>query len=229
MQPSFRTQSMPGYQKSFSPVPELESNAQLRRSVEGAMLPEELTVMRKALLEMQQVRGASQPSTMDSLPSYQGTTMDSLPSMDAADLDSTALSGGVGQTQAAALVKSLTGSDEGARAQALEQITVSMWPMAVQRHGCRVAQKAFEVANEFQKNLLAEGLRGHIREAVESPHGNHVVQKCVESGCVQGVQIVFDETRGAFAFFARRRFGCRVLERLLEHCIGPQVSEIGEE
>merc|ERR1719379_2192003 len=57
--------------KRFCPAPELQENVHLRRGVEGAMLPEELTVMRKALAEMQQVRSV-QPSSLDSLPKYQG-------------------------------------------------------------------------------------------------------------------------------------------------------------
>merc|ERR1712224_143688 len=44
-----------------------------------------------------------------------------------------------------------------------------------------------------------------------------------------GAQIVLDEMRGAFLFFARRRFGCRVIERLLKHCSRPQVLELGQE
>jgi len=220
--------SIPDYQKRWCLAPEPEANAHLRNGVETAMMPAELTVMRKALADMQRVR-AAQPSSLDSLPSYQGTTMDTLPSLDAEDLDNGPRAAGVGQTKAASLMKALTGCDERTRAEAVEQVADSMWPMAVQRHGCRVAQKAFEVADREQKNLLAEGLRGHIREAIESPHGNYVVQRCVESNSVEGTQIVVDEMRGASLFFSRRRFGCRVIERLLEHCTRPQVSEIGQE
>jgi len=203
-------------------------HVQLRHGVESAMLPGELTVMRKALADMQRVR-PSQSSSMDSLPSYQGTTMDTLPAMDSEELSSGPRTAGGAQTKAASLMKALTGCDERTRAEAVEQVADSMWPMAVQRHGCRVAQKAFEVADGDQKNLLAEGLRGHIREAIESPHGNYVVQRCVESNSVEGTQIVVDEMRGASLFFSRRRFGCRVIERLLENCTRPQVSEIGQE
>jgi len=243
IQPPPHMQSIRDYNTRCGPIPEFETSAQLRRAVEGAMMPEELSVMRRALAEMQQVRASSMDSlpsyqgrtrlsasSMDSLPSYQASTMDSLPPMDAADLDSSAvLSGGAGQTQTAALMKALTGSDEQAKAEALDQIANSIWPMAVQRHGCRVAQKAFEIADQDQRDLLAEGLRGHIREALESPHGNYVIQKCVESSHRKGAQIVLDEMRGAFLFFSRRRFGCRVIERLMEHCSNTQVSELAQE
>jgi len=260
VQPPTYTYSTREHQRCC-PATEPETNAPLRRAVEGAMLPEELTVMRKALAEMQQVRASSMDSlpsyqastrlpaqslsmdslssyqgrkrlsaaSTDSLPSYQASTMDSLPPMDGVDFDTALPSGGVGQTQAAVLMKALTGGDGQAKAEALEQVAASMWPMTVQRHGCRVAQKAFEVADQGQKNLLAEGLRGHIREAVESPHGNHVVQKCIESAPEEGAQLVLDEMRGNFLFFSRRRFGCRVIERLLEHCSSSQVVELAEE
>merc|ERR1712216_438789 len=136
------------------PAPEPEVQAPMRNA--AAMLPEELSVMRKALAEMKQVRAAKSVS-MDNLPSYQGSTMDSLPSVD--DLDGALPSGGVGQTQAAALMKALTGSDQQAKGEALEQVADAIGPMSVQRHGCRVAQKALEVADMDQKNMLAEGLR----------------------------------------------------------------------
>merc|ERR1719379_1572852 len=197
-------------------------------------------MMQRALAEMQRIRSAQppsteSPSTQQGQPTPQPTgrespecSEDSLPSVEAPEVDNPPSSGLLGQAQASEIIKALTSWDDSTRKEALEQVISAIWPMAVQRHGCRVAQKAFEVADQDQKDLLAEGLRGHIREALESPHGNYVVQKCVES-TVKGAEIVLEEMCGAFLFFSRRRFGCRVIERLLENCSNPQVSELARE
>jgi hypothetical protein len=86
--------------------------------------------------------------------------------------------------------------------------------------GCRVVQKAFEVAGGDDRTALVDQLRGHVVKLVESPHGNHVLQKCIETLPNNSVQFVIDELgsgyRGGWATLARHRYGCRVEERLIE-------------
>jgi len=115
------------------------------------------------------------------------------------------------------------------RRELVDWITSKAWPMAAMRHGTRIVQKAFDVLESTDKVLLAEGLKGHVQEALESPHANHVLQKCVETMPPAQIRFVLEEMVGYGAFFARRRFGCRVIERLLEHCPGPYVASLIDE
>jgi pumilio RNA-binding family len=82
-------------------------------------------------------------------------------------------------------------------------------------------QKALEVAGGEDRNQLLDRLRGHVVTLVESPHGNHVIQKCIEALPPHSVQFVVDELAafpGSWPVLARHRYGCRVIERLIEHC-----------
>merc|ERR1719191_2367681 len=92
-----------------------------------------------------------------------------------------------------------------------------MWPLANSSEGCRVVQKAWEVAKGSEQNLLREALKGRVMEAVKSPHANHVLQKCIEVAPAAQLGFVIEEMRGQAAMTAKHRFGCRILERLIEH------------
>lgn len=127
------------------------------------------------------------------------------------------------------VMKDLMGSDECTKAKALRQVADSMWQEAMQNHRCRVVETAFDVADQDEKNMLAEGFRGRIKVAIESPTGTHVVLNCIEANSVIGAEIVMDEIRDDFPFFAKHRFGCRVLQGLLEHCTHTQVSQMVDE
>eukprot|EP00438_Fugacium_kawagutii_P029241 Skav229576 [mRNA] locus=scaffold568:769569:775299:+ [translate_table: standard] len=79
---------------------------------------------------------------------------------------------------------------------------------------------------------LAQELRGHVKEAASSPHANYVLQKAPgrAGGAGGGAGHVITQLRphastfiaeellDSGARFARHRFGCRILCRLLEHC-----------
>jgi len=93
--------------------------------------------------------------------------------------------------------------------------------LALSLRGCRVVQKALEVAVGEDRNLLVDQLRGHVRRLLESPHGNHVLQKCIEVMPADSLNFVVNELAAypkGWVAVARHRFGCRVIERLLEHC-----------
>jgi hypothetical protein len=83
--------------------------------------------------------------------------------------------------------------------------------------GCRVVQRAIEVADRAMAIELIRELRGHVQDLIQSPHGNYVVQKVAEVLPPILVSFVVRELHGSAAEFARHRFGCRVLIRLIEH------------
>lgn len=113
--------------------------------------------------------------------------------------------------------------------EALTEVAGSLWLMAKARSGCRVVQKAFEIADTVQKIKLAEELQGHVLEASRCPHANYVLQKCIEGLPSERIQFIVAELKGNAVSTARHRFGCRVLQRLLEHCQGDQASMLVDE
>jgi len=104
------------------------------------------------------------------------------------------------------------------RSAALEAISGNVWSLARDVVGCRLVQLAFEKADPRMAKALSFELQGHIREAATSPHGNYVVQKVVTHLAPTVSSFVAEELLGNGARFARHRFGCRILCRLLEHC-----------
>lgn len=64
---------------------------------------------------------------------------------------------------------------------------------------------------------MALELRGHVREAVESPHANYVIQKICEVLPSVACCFVAEELSGVGEAVARHRYGCRVICRLVEH------------
>ena len=99
-------------------------------------------------------------------------------------------------------------------------------------YGCRVVQKALEMLAPGDGASLVEELRKDALRCVHDQHGNHVIQKCVEvtaraayeettDADVKKLATLGEQLLGEFATRARslaaHPFGCRVLQRVLEH------------
>jgi len=111
----------------------------------------------------------------------------------------------------------------------LDRIIKSAWSLSLTRHGCRVVQAALEAADHADRMAMADALRGHVREALRSPHANHVLQKCIKLLPSEQLDFVLAEVAGQARKLAQHPFGCRVLERIIEHFKGWQTSALVEE
>jgi len=62
-------------------------------------------------------------------------------------------------------------------------------------------------------------LQGHVCEMVGSPHANHVLQRIIELLPPAAVGFMLEEISQRWSpdFVAKHKFGCRVLERMIEH------------
>ncbi|GLI71552.1 hypothetical protein VaNZ11_016789 [Volvox africanus] len=89
--------------------------------------------------------------------------------------------------------------------------------LSLQMYGCRVVQKALEVFTEEQQVELVSELEGHIMRCVRDQNGNHVIQKCIE--CVPTHRIVglLDHFLMCVVALSTHPFGCRIIQRILEH------------
>jgi len=112
------------------------------------------------------------------------------------------------------------------RQTAVEWVISSIQVLAFTRRGCRIVQRAMELAVWEDQERLVQNLQGLVLEAMESPHANYVVQKCFEIMPPNKLQFVLSELKGQGMAVARHRFGCRVLQRVLEHCPSDQSKEL---
>uniref|UniRef100_A0ACD5YB98 Uncharacterized protein n=2 Tax=Avena sativa TaxID=4498 RepID=A0ACD5YB98_AVESA len=103
-------------------------------------------------------------------------------------------------------------------------------PLSLQMYGCRVIQKALEVMELDQKIDLVRELDGNIMRCVRDQNGNHVIQKCIECVPTSHIGFVVSAFRGQVASLSMHPYGCRVIQRVLEHCGGdPQGQCIIDE
>uniref|UniRef100_A0A7S0ZXQ9 PUM-HD domain-containing protein n=1 Tax=Noctiluca scintillans TaxID=2966 RepID=A0A7S0ZXQ9_NOCSC len=109
-----------------------------------------------------------------------------------------------------------------------------VWKLSRDPQGCREVQRAFDDAGcDSVRVSLAEELRGHVWDCLRDPSGNHVVQKCIVTMRPQASQFILDELRNtgprSFVAVAKHQYGCRIVERLLEHCHPLQVQMLTDE
>ncbi|XP_020225565.1 pumilio homolog 6, chloroplastic [Cajanus cajan] len=91
-------------------------------------------------------------------------------------------------------------------------------PLSLQMYGCRVIQKALEVIDLEQKVQLVHELDGNVMRCVRDQNGNHVIQKCIESIPTANIDFIITSFRGQVAILSMHPYGCRVIQRVLEHC-----------
>jgi pumilio RNA-binding family len=114
-----------------------------------------------------------------------------------------------------------------------QKIRGNVLPLALQMYGCRVIQKALEsIGPDLQKEIVRE-LDGHILKCVKDQNGNHVVQKCIE--CVDPTSLSFiisafhGQVNNEIYALSTHPYGCRVIQRILEHCTTDQTQGILDE
>ena len=111
-----------------------------------------------------------------------------------------------------------------------------MMQLSLQMYGCRVVQKALETIGEEDVSRLLHEFHHNVLSCIYDQNGNHVIQKCIEvmstrakRSLSQGDQAHSDFLRGQIDFIISdiivnaaslscHPYGCRVLQRILEHC-----------
>jgi len=121
-------------------------------------------------------------------------------------------------------------SSEGCQAFCLDEMQLAgrVWSLSQEAHGCRQVQQALEGAasDDFRQTLASE-LRGHVLEACKCPHANHVLQKLILLLPASASQFIIDEMiAGTTAQMVRHKYGCRIIQRLVEHCHTSQVRPL---
>ena len=113
-------------------------------------------------------------------------------------------------------------------------------PLAMQMYGCRVIQKALEyVGTPRLIALVAEFEGQQVLRCVHDQNGNHVIQKCIEivsrtakenpdmsEYLSSRIQFIITAFQGRVKELSKHPYGCRVVQRILEHCTNTQKASV---
>ena len=80
-----------------------------------------------------------------------------------------------------------------------------------------------------QQAVLLSELEGCIVNLIKDENGNHVVQKCVEYIDSSLLDPLVNALQGQVPDLCMHPFGCRVIQRVLEHCNQTQVTSVLKE
>lgn len=112
-----------------------------------------------------------------------------------------------------------------------------MLQLSLQMYGCRVVQKALETLDEDDLPRLLREFHHNVLSCIHDQNGNHVIQKCIEVMSIKAkrardigddakadflgeqIDFVVDDVLGNTASLSCHPYGCRVLQRILEHCV----------
>jgi len=123
----------------------------------------------------------------------------------------------------------LEAADKIERSQLVAWLLEAILPLARSRCGCRVVQKALELAGSSDRDALVARLEPFFQELYVCPNGNHVLSKVVEVMPATSIGSVIAKFVGQGVAVAKHRYGCRVLERLIEHCDESQIGVLIDE
>jgi hypothetical protein len=113
--------------------------------------------------------------------------------------------------------------------------------LSLQMYGCRVVQKvylesirilskessyfdqAFEYVSAEQQAKLIKELEGNVLKCVKDQNGNHVIQKAIERVSPDNIRFIIDAFYGQVYVLATHPYGCRVIQRIFEHCSEKEI------
>lgn len=72
-----------------------------------------------------------------------------------------------------------------------------------------------------QQAQLVKELEKHVLPCVKDQNGNHVIQKAIERVPAEHIQFIINAFTGQVQALATHPYGCRVIQRMLEHCEEP--------
>ncbi|KAL6980568.1 hypothetical protein U1Q18_022209 [Sarracenia purpurea var. burkii] len=84
--------------------------------------------------------------------------------------------------------------------------------------------KAIEVVDLDQQTKMVAELDGHVMRCVRDQNGNHVIQKCIECIPQEAIQFIISVFYDQVVTLSTHPYGCRVIQRVLEHCSDPRTQ-----
>jgi len=117
-------------------------------------------------------------------------------------------------------------------------------PLSKMIYGCRVVQKALDSLDNEDIAAVVREFKGNLVECILDQNGNHVIQKCIEvfnfraksadsigdSDTAiflrQNCQCIIDTSLESLPMLSCHPFGCRVIQRIIEHCVEPNFTRV---
>jgi hypothetical protein len=104
-----------------------------------------------------------------------------------------------------------------------------VWQQSKDPKGTFEVQSAIdECSSDNERIELAAELRGHVFEATQCPHANHVLRKfitCLPAHAMDFIVLeLLDNGKAGVVQIAQHKYGCRILEGLLGCCSLSQLS-----
>jgi pumilio RNA-binding family len=111
-----------------------------------------------------------------------------------------------------------------------------MLQLSLQMYGCRVVQKALEALPEGELPQLLMEFHHNVLSCIHDQNENHVIQKCVEvinarakkatalgdhgraKFLTEQIEFIINDVLVNTKTLSCHPYGCRVLQRILEHC-----------
>jgi mRNA-binding protein PUF3 len=84
------------------------------------------------------------------------------------------------------------------------------------------------VLTDQQASLVKE-LESHVLKCIKDQNGNHVIQKAIERVPEVHINFIIEQVQGKAGELAVHNYGCRVIQRMLEHCSSPVRTSIIQE
>ncbi|KIV99133.1 hypothetical protein, variant [Verruconis gallopava] len=111
--------------------------------------------------------------------------------------------------------------DQMQKAQIAAAMKGHLFELSTQMYACRVVQKAIDHILTAQQAALIRELEPNVIRCVKDMNGNHVIQKAIERIPVEHIQFIVDAFTGKVDELSRHSYGCRVIQRVLEHSSDP--------
>ncbi|KAH8106974.1 armadillo-type protein [Cristinia sonorae] len=100
--------------------------------------------------------------------------------------------------------------------------------LAQHMYGCRVVQKAVEFISPEHQSRFVKELDANVLQCVRDANGNHVIQRLIELVPPERLGFI-TAFRGSVFDLASHAYGCRVLQRCLEHLPDEQARPLLDE
>ena len=89
--------------------------------------------------------------------------------------------------------------------------------------------QAFEHILTDQQASLVKELESQVLKCVKDQNGNHVIQKAIQRIPAENISFIINAFTNQVQHLATHPYGCRVVQRMLEHCQDPVKTNILEE
>ncbi|ACI64388.1 predicted protein, partial [Thalassiosira pseudonana CCMP1335] len=112
-----------------------------------------------------------------------------------------------------------------------ENLAVDIVSLSSKAYGCRIVQKAIETLDKNDVASLVSSFKGQVLSCIFDLNANHVIQKFLTVinlalSLTQSLDVIVDEVINDCEELCKHAYGCRVVQRLVEHGLDPIQSRV---